>query len=783
MLNTVVKGAASTTVEELRVAQLRLLVHDYHRLPASHRLQPWTTAAACAEKVQSEARHVIPADLSSAVCAMISAVLWSHGNTSMSIETIRDVVELSKGSLKDQEDRARSNLDLGLRMASARLQAPQEILDNILTPAILEVEDLKSDRAGQMFNEYASFCYEQLTSTTISEDSERLYELCETQQKELNTLTSAVEQASAHMRGALQVKLKNVKVLFAQDQEELARLEKTRDQYLIQSLRFYLQSFGATDRHDDSIGRCCSLWFANSNKEDVNTAWATMWAKVPSHKYLQIVHQLLSRLTQDDTIFQRNLQQLLLWLAQDHPFHVLYPIYAIGSAHKKDSGTIARRAAALRLLQNIKARSSHLKALVTQTNACCAIYVKLARAESSRQASRFDWKDVPYGRDFIATMSKIDLPPLTQRIEPRASCDYTDLPRIAGFGPHVTIANGNSRPKILVCKLDDGTKNRELLKSGDDLRQDAVMQQVFLGVYAILQRNEDTRRRKLLIRTYHVLPLGDKVGVIQFVPGTKSFNDILPDLHNRYRSEDWDSKSCREKMKEAAERSRSHRYEAFNQIMERVKPVMRHIFVEWHASADRWFATQLAYTRSTAAMSILGWIIGLGDRHLSNIMLDQGTGDIVHIDLGICFEAGRLLKIPELVPFRLTRDVVDGMGIQGVEGVFKRCCTFTMAVLRKEQDSIKSILDILRYDPLYDWSVSSDKQKKQESAGSAIEETNGHTRGKPNKDQQTANWALLVVHQKLSKTLSATAMTNDLIQQATDPKRLAVIFCGWQPYY
>ena len=38
---------------------------------------------------------------------------------------------------------------------------------------------------------------------------------------------------------------------------------------------------------------------------------------------------------------------------------------------------------------------------------------------------------------------------------------------------------------------------------------------------------------------------------------------------------------------------------------------------------------------------------------------------MVHIDLGIAFEQGHLLATPERVPFRLTRDVVDGFGISG----------------------------------------------------------------------------------------------------------------------
>ena len=38
---------------------------------------------------------------------------------------------------------------------------------------------------------------------------------------------------------------------------------------------------------------------------------------------------------------------------------------------------------------------------------------------------------------------------------------------------------------------------------------------------------------------------------------------------------------------------------------------------------------------------------------------------VVHIDLGVAFEQGRFLNTPELVPFRLTHDVVDGMGAMG----------------------------------------------------------------------------------------------------------------------
>jgi hypothetical protein len=47
--------------------------------------------------------------------------------------------------------------------------------------------------------------------------------------------------------------------------------------------------------------------------------------------------------------------------------------------------------------------------------------------------------------------------------------------------------------------------------------------------------------------------------------------------------------------------------------------------------------------------SQVGYIIGLGDRHSMNILLDEATAEVVHIDLGVAFEQGLMLKTPERV--------------------------------------------------------------------------------------------------------------------------------------
>lgn len=66
-------------------------------------------------------------------------------------------------------------------------------------------------------------------------------------------------------------------------------------------------------------------------------------------------------------------------------------------------------------------------------------------------------------------------------------------------------------------------------------------------------------------------------------------------------------------------------------------------------------------------MSIIGYIIGLGDRHLDNVLVDLNTGEVVHIDYNVCFEKGKTLRVPEKVPFRMTPNIKTALGVTGVE--------------------------------------------------------------------------------------------------------------------
>jgi ataxia telangiectasia mutated family protein len=76
----------------------------------------------------------------------------------------------------------------------------------------------------------------------------------------------------------------------------------------------------------------------------------------------------------------------------------------------------------------------------------------------------------------------------------------------------------------------------------------------------------------------------------------------------------------------------------YQEVCQHFKPVLRFFFLEHFKDPDSWLSRKISYSRSVAASSMIGHVLGLGDRHGQNILLDKQTGEVVHIDLGVAFE-------------------------------------------------------------------------------------------------------------------------------------------------
>jgi FKBP12-rapamycin complex-associated protein len=124
-------------------------------------------------------------------------------------------------------------------------------------------------------------------------------------------------------------------------------------------------------------------------------------------------------------------------------------------------------------------------------------------------------------------------------------------------------------------------------------------------------------------------------------------------------------------------------------------------------SSEAWLDRRTNYTRSLGVMSMVGYILGLGDRHPSNLMLDRITGKIIHIDFGDCFEvAMHREKYPERVPFRLTRMLTFAMEVSNIEGSFRTTCEHVMRLLRANKESLMAVLEAFIHDPLLTWRLN-----------------------------------------------------------------------------
>ncbi|PIA17238.1 kinase-like protein, partial [Coemansia reversa NRRL 1564] len=71
------------------------------------------------------------------------------------------------------------------------------------------------------------------------------------------------------------------------------------------------------------------------------------------------------------------------------------------------------------------------------------------------------------------------------------------------------------------------------------------------------------------------------------------------------------------------------------------------------SSSDLYLITR-NMVRSIGMASIAGYVLGLGDRHLDNLLVKLQSAQLVQIDFNVCYDFGGISNIPEQVPFRLT---------------------------------------------------------------------------------------------------------------------------------
>ncbi|KIJ66818.1 hypothetical protein HYDPIDRAFT_26239 [Hydnomerulius pinastri MD-312] len=216
-----------------------------------------------------------------------------------------------------------------------------------------------------------------------------------------------------------------------------------------------------------------------------------------------------------------------------------------------------------------------------------------------------------------------------------------------------SVFKSNQYPFLLYFQCTDGSEYPVIFKDGDDMRQDQLVLQLFTLMDQLLRKEN----LDLKLSPYDVLATGPLQGMMQFIP-SKTIAAIVSEhgtLLNYLRAGHPDDGSVG---------------------TYGVEPGVVDTFV-----------------RSCAGYCVVTYLLGVGDRHLDNLLLAP-DGHFFHVDFG--YILGRDPK-PFPPPVKVCKEMVDGMG--GAQSThyarFKNFCFTAFTILRKSANLILNLVALM----------------------------------------------------------------------------------------
>jgi DNA-dependent protein kinase catalytic subunit len=427
--------------------------------------------------------------------------------------------------------------------------------------------------------------------------------------------------------------------------------------------------------------------------------------------------------------------------------------------------------------------------------------------------------------------------------------------KIVSFETNATIfTQSKQKPKKITLRGSDGREYAFIAKGSEDLRQDERIQRLYRAMDSLLTQSPSARAKALRIRTFHVLPLTRRSGLIEFVHGTEPVGRILLNssddakknignvsarheafikargmfgLSGKKRKEiDGDALIQEDKMGVMCDLTKVPRpaHDDYltamaNAELNASKKVLRGLGHPGHSPAkdairqklqvssgcpEAFLAARRVFAASLAASSISGWIVGLGDRHCENILLDVAHGSLIHVDFGYAFGTGTsTLPIPEIVPFRATRTFLGALEPLDAKEWLEADMARVLTALQSGKNLLEGAMDIFIRDPILDWTRETQKGDDVEKH---VEMRVMHARSKLSlanpaficieqckpKHGQSAHWEglqRLIIGDDDGVRAQAGETCKDVDEQveclmdmATDPRILANSWTGWKSW-
>lgn len=310
--------------------------------------------------------------------------------------------------------------------------------------------------------------------------------------------------------------------------------------------------------------------------------------------------------------------------------------------------------------------------------------------------------------------------------------DNESIVYISSFDPNILVLKSIRRPKRVTIRGNDEKEYNFLVKGGEDLRQDQRIEQLFSSMNSILLHNSVSRKKELAISTYKVIPMTKDLGVLEWLSNTETLKTMIE--RSSLKTNKFFDKArliFEEMLKRTSTQGNLRYISSYNELSrEFVSKVLVKIYKEIpenllksslesiSASKESFFRIRDRFGKSLCTFNICSYILGIGDRHLDNFLLDITKGNIIGIDFGHAFgSATEHLPIPDLTPFRLTRQLISvfhpltlshetaiekNMSVATC-GIFIENMTAALVALRESKESLYSCMEIFVKEPLVDW--------------------------------------------------------------------------------
>ncbi|XP_015115874.1 serine/threonine-protein kinase atr [Diachasma alloeum] len=494
--------------------------------------------------------------------------------------------------------------------------------------------------------------------------------------------------------------------------------------------------------------------------------------RLPTYVWLTALSQLISRISHPSKDVQEQLIKILVKLMAAHPQYCMWMMACVLNSKKSPLTSVLgsdKRPLSFkdRIWNHKSLQEPTIKKIMTSFRLLWEKLIEFTafRIEGgvSRTKVSILCKDLPkllknpsFGSIMMPTTQffRLSLPAdgaLPDGYDPLSN----DRISIVGIEEEVTVMTSAQKPKKIMLRGSDGKRYSFMCKPDDDLRRDFRLMEFNGIVNKYLQKDPESRQRRLYIRTYSVVPLHEKCGIIEWVQNLLPFRQALLGIYKE-RKLGMSGEELRRLAPPLRTDLEIKRKLFVEKLLPRHPPVLGDWFRLMFPDPYAWYEARTAYIRTTAVMSMVGYVLGLGDRHGENILFDCKCGDTVHVDFNCLFNTGETLKVPEKVPFRLTHNMVSAMGPLKYEGPFRKSCETTMRVLRTQARTLNSVLKPF----VYTERVTTDA------------ETNVR-----NIEQRLAGFVKLVDESMVK--LSVKGQVNHLILDATSIDNLCQLYYGW----